>query len=183
MNEYLSGDQLYRYLHISKRKMKYLLENGYIPANIAGTKTHRYQIRLEDASAFKQRMKKRPESLAGLTGKFNSRPSKPKPPLMEPTKENCRAFREYLTELWENQPDALPTQLAAKLMGCQPQLLHTLVRSSRLHGVKIGSVQYCPKVEFIAHAASPEKISRPTSEVYRGLIRAFIKLQQSRKNT
>lgn len=180
MNEYLSGDQLYRYLHISKRKMKYLLENGYIPANISGTKTHRYQIRMEDASAFKQRMINHPESLAKLTGKFSSKPFKPKPPLMEPTKANCRAFREYLTELWKNQPDALPTQLAAKLIGCQPQLLHALVRSGKLHGVKIGAIQYCPKKEIIAYASSPERVTRTNGEVYRELIRAFIK-QTKRK--
>lgn len=157
MNEYLSGDQLYRYLHISNRKMKYLLENGYIPAVITGMKTHRYQIRMEDAKAFQQRVKKHPESLAELCGKFSSKPYKSKPPLLEPTKENCRAFREYLLELWKDQPDALPTQLAAKLMDCQPQQLHALVRSGRLHGVKIGSIQYYPKEEFIAYAASPEK--------------------------
>ena len=31
MKEYMNGDEVYRYLHISKRKMKYLPENGYIP--------------------------------------------------------------------------------------------------------------------------------------------------------
>ena len=36
MSEYLSGDQLYRFLHISKRKIKYLLENEYIPWLIRG---------------------------------------------------------------------------------------------------------------------------------------------------
>ena len=30
MGAYLSADELYRYLHISKRKLKFLLENGYI---------------------------------------------------------------------------------------------------------------------------------------------------------
>ena len=29
-DEYISGGELYKFLHISKRKMKYLLEHGYI---------------------------------------------------------------------------------------------------------------------------------------------------------
>ena len=42
MDEYMSGDELYRFLHISKRKMKYLLENGYISTEDTGMKTHGY---------------------------------------------------------------------------------------------------------------------------------------------
>ena len=48
MPEYFSGDKLYKYLHISKRKMKYLLENGYIPFVDTGKKTHRYLVRQYD---------------------------------------------------------------------------------------------------------------------------------------
>lgn len=60
MKEYMSGDELYRYLHISKRKMKYLLENGYIPMVDTGMKTHRYRVKYEDARAFKRRLEKEP---------------------------------------------------------------------------------------------------------------------------
>ena len=63
MKEYMSGDELYRYLHISKRKMKYLLENGYIPMTDTGMKTHRYRIKYEDARAFKRKMKMEPGCL------------------------------------------------------------------------------------------------------------------------
>lgn len=97
MKDYMSGDELYRYLHISKRKMKYLLENGYIPMTDTGMKTHRYRVEYEDARAFKRRMKTEPGCLSELTGMFNtSGPRKKTPPLLEPTEGNCRAFREYL---------------------------------------------------------------------------------------
>ena len=56
MSEYLSGDRLYRFLHISKRKMKYLLENGYIPVIDTGKKTYRYRVKKDDAEKFKERM-------------------------------------------------------------------------------------------------------------------------------
>ena len=72
MKDYMSGDELYRYLHISKRKMKYLLENGYIPMTDTGMKTHRYRVEYEDARAFKRRMKTEPGCLSELTGMFNT---------------------------------------------------------------------------------------------------------------
>ena len=56
MAKYLSADELYRYLHISKRKLKYLLENDYIPCIDTGKKTHRFLIKASDAKEFKRRM-------------------------------------------------------------------------------------------------------------------------------
>lgn len=174
MKDYMSGDELYRYLHISKRKMKYLLENGYIPMIDTGMKTHRYRVKYEDARAFKRRMKTEPGCLSELTGMFNtSGPRKKTPPLLEPTEGNCRAFREYLVLAWAELPDALPTQNAAKLIGVQPQQIHKLVREGKLHGVMMKGRQFCAKEEIISYAASPEKIAKPTSNAYKNLIRAF----------
>lgn len=174
MKDYMSGDELYRYLHISKRKMKYLLENGYIPMTDTGMKTHRYRIKYEDARAFKRRMKTEPGYLSELTGMFNtSGPRKKTPPLLEPTEENCRKFREHLVLAWAELPDALPTQQAAKLIGVQPQQIHKLVREGKLHGVTMKGRQFCAKEEIISYASSQEKMAKPASKPYQNLIRAF----------
>lgn len=52
----LSGSQLRQYLHISTRKLKYLMDHNYIPHEDTGQATYRYRVRWEDAVAFKQRM-------------------------------------------------------------------------------------------------------------------------------
>ena len=52
---YMTGDQLIKYLHISKRKLKYLMENNYIPHQDSGQKTHKYFVRIEDAEEFDKR--------------------------------------------------------------------------------------------------------------------------------
>ncbi|MDE6588896.1 MAG: hypothetical protein K2K53_00830 [Oscillospiraceae bacterium] len=57
-NEYpetVSMDQLYRICHISKRKAKWLLENGIIPCQDSGRQTRRFQIQLEDIITFLER--------------------------------------------------------------------------------------------------------------------------------
>ena len=46
--EFVSGDQLYHICHICKRKAKWLLDNGVIPFEDTGKKTHRYRIRPDD---------------------------------------------------------------------------------------------------------------------------------------
>ena len=63
-DEYISGGELYKFLHISKRKMKYLLEHGYIKHIDTGKKTHRFMVKLSDAEEFKVRL----ETDAELTG-------------------------------------------------------------------------------------------------------------------
>ncbi len=169
MKDYMSGDKLYRFLHISKRKMKYLLENGYIPHQNTGHATHKYRVLVEDAEKFKFRMDNEVGFLAELNGMFSNRTEWHPIPLIEVTEENCNAFRQWLEKEWAELPEALPTQTAAVLVGHNPQLIKETV----LHGIKIGAVQYIPKTEFIAYAASPEKLEKPTSDVYRELIRRF----------
>ena len=53
---YISGCQIRQYLHISTRKMKYLMDHNYIPHENTGHTTHKYRVLIEDAEKFKFRM-------------------------------------------------------------------------------------------------------------------------------
>nr|WP_290462745.1 hypothetical protein [Acutalibacter muris] len=179
MAKYLSADELYRYLHISKRKLKYLLENDYIPCIDTGKKTHRFLIRASDAKEFKRRMDTEPGFLSELYGQFNSGVYTPRKKLIESTPENCAAFREFLIGKWADYPDALPTKLAAELIGCAPQRVGDWMRKGVISGVSIGGVRYCSKGEFIAYCASPNMLKKPGAGRYRELIAEFISLIES----
>ena len=50
--ESISLEQLYKMLHISKRKAAWMLQNSIIPCEIRGTATHKYSIRKEDVLAY-----------------------------------------------------------------------------------------------------------------------------------
>ena len=169
----MSGCQLRQYLHISTRKMKYLMDHDYIPHENTGHATHKYRVLVEDAEKFKYRMDNEEGFLAELNGMFSNRTERHPRPLIEVTEKNCNAFRLWLEKEWAELPDALPTKTAASLIGCQPQRIYELIKENVLHGIKIGAIQYIPKTEFIAYAASPESLSKPTSDVYRELIRRF----------
>lgn len=154
MSEYLSGDQLYRFLHISKRKMKYLLENGYIPVIDTGKKTYRYKVKRCDAEKFKEQMERDADFLRELKGRFGSGNTYPKVTLNCAIKDNEREeFREFLTKLWSKYPDALPAKKAAELVKISPQRVNELVRKGVIHGICVGNVQYLSKERFIEYIA------------------------------
>ena len=50
--EIISLEQLYKMLHISKRKAAWMLQNGIIPCEIRNTHTHKYSVRKEDVLAY-----------------------------------------------------------------------------------------------------------------------------------
>ena len=179
--EFMSGSELRQYLHISTRKMKYLMDHNYIPHENTGHATHKYRVLIEDAEKFKFRMDNEIGFLAELSGMFSNRTEWHPRPLIEVTEENCEAFRQWLEKEWAEFPDALPTQTAAELVGHNPQSIHKLIKENVLHGVKIGAVQYIPKTEFISYMASPKKLFTPRTEKYKELIKAF-KYKQRREH-
>lgn len=179
--KYMSGCMLRQYLHISTRKMKYLMDHNYIPHENTGHATHKYRVRVEDAEKFKFRMDNEVGFLSELNGLFSNRTEWHPRPMFEATEENCEAFRLWLEVLWAELPEALPTQTAAELVGHNPQSIHKLIKENVLPGVKIGAVQYIPKTEFIAYMASPKKLATPRTEKYKELIKAF-KYKQRREH-
>ena len=177
MKEYMRGSELRQYLHISTRKMKYLMDHNYIPHENTGQATHKYRVRYEDAEEFKRRMEAEEGFLAELTGLFSNRREHHPVPLLEVTKENCAVFKLWLTRELSALPDAIPTQQVVNLIGGTPQQIHRLVREGKLHSVTVKGKQYCAKDEIIDYISSPEKLSHPVEKTYKELIRAFKKRQ------
>ena len=177
MKEYMNGSELRQYLHISTRKIKYLMDHNYISHENTGKATHKYRVRYEDAEEFKRRMEAEEGFLAELTELFSNRREHHPVPLLEITKENCIAFKKWLTQEWVDRPDAIPTQQMVKLIGGTPQQIHRLVREGKLHSVIVKGKQYCAKNEIIDYLSSPEKLSHPVEKTYKELIRAFKKRQ------
>ncbi|MDE7280117.1 MAG: hypothetical protein K2N36_00045, partial [Ruminiclostridium sp.] len=154
MSEYLSGDQLYKFLHISKRKMKYLLENGYIPVIDTGKKTYRYKVKKSDAEKFKERMEREKGFLVELKGRFGSCNSSTNLDWKYTIKDDEREeFRKFLTKLWREYPDALPAKKAAELVGISVQRVNELVRKGAVYGMCVVNVQYLSKEKFVEYVA------------------------------
>ena len=114
-----------------------------------------------------------PGFLSELSGMFSNRTEWHPLPMFEATPENCEAFRRWLELQWAELPEALPTQTAAELVGHSPQRIHEWIREETLIGIKLGTVQYCAKAEFVSFMASPQRLAHPRTEKYKELIREF----------
>ena len=79
-------------------------------------------------------------------------------PAFQPTPENCQRFRQWLAQRWANEPDALPIQRAAQLLGRNPQTLHRWIKEGRLQAVQVGRNQLCSKEELFTFLATPERV-------------------------
>ena len=106
----ISGEQLCKICRISKRKGKWLLDNGVIPFVDTGKQTHRYLIQLDDAIHYLKK-KRRTQSADEPRGIFSGREAG-YTPLCSP-----EAAQRRLTALWACEPDALTFQQAAALAG------------------------------------------------------------------
>lgn len=173
--DFMSGSELRQYLHISTRKMKYLMDHDYIPHENTGHATHKYRVSREEAERFKCRMEIEDGFLAELAGKFSNRSGHQLRRILEPTAENSKAFRLWLEKEWAELPEALPTQTAASLAGFAPQRIHKLIKEKALHGIIVRAVQYISKSEFISYISSPKQIALVQNEAYKSLMGRFIK--------
>ena len=122
--EFITMDQLYRICHISKRKARWLLENGVIPCEDSGKKTRRFKIKLDDVIEFLELRD------AGLlddvmpVGIFSS-DEYGYPPRQPRTRLDNGALQAFLLDCWVDAPDMLTIPQTASLCGYS---VTTLVR-------------------------------------------------------
>lgn len=113
----ISMDQLYRICHISKRKAKWLLENGYIPCKDTGRKTRRFTIQTKDVVSYLTLLETKPEALPPMpVGIFSSNANhqaKANPYLDIDSKK----FTAFLQNEWNAVPDMVTVKEASKLIG------------------------------------------------------------------
>lgn len=173
--DFMSGSELRQYLHISTRKMKYLMDHDYIPHENTGHATHKYRVSREEAEMFKYRMETEEGFLAELAGKFSNRSGHQPRRILEPTAENSKAFRLWLEKEWAELPEALPTQKAARITGINPQRLHEQIRKREMHGIFIRGRQYCCKTELIKYISEPIQLVKVKNQIYYELIGKFMK--------
>ena len=136
MEQIISADAARAYLHISKRKFLYMLQNGYIRYEDNGNKTHRYSLRMCDVEALREEMNEHPERFADLNGQFTAQRNKPPTLTVVLSQEEARKLREYIAKCWSKHPDALSSKLAAELTAYE-----NFVRPHRSYLVNMDHIQ------------------------------------------
>ena len=161
----ISLEQLYKMLHVSKRKAAWMLQNGIIPCRMRNTQTHRYAVQTEDVEAYlhkshKERRKEIP------VGQFNAKPTKQtvsmnRAPLDTVTLTGCYislegdtkdAFRAFVATRLLYINDALTVSQAAKAIGYSKNMVLDHIAKKHLEAVNISRRYIIAKpwlVEFL----------------------------------
>ena len=166
--EIISLEQLYKMLHISKRKAAWMLQNGIIPCEIRNTPTHKYSIGKEDVLAYmeKSAREKRKEIPVGI---FNAKKTN-NPHRTESHGSDCggyfddthyklrgkeRArFKEMLEDLLSAVPDTLTVDEVAELTGYHRRTVLRYVQRKYIYAVNIMGKYHISKQSIINYLAT-----------------------------
>lgn len=163
MEQIISADAARAYLHISKRKFLYMLQNGYIRYEDNGNKTHRYSLKMSDVEALREEMNEHPERFADLNGRFTAQRNKPPTPTAVLPQEEAKKLREYIAKCWNKYPDALPSKLAAELSGLTVGTLNRHVARGNIFGAVVGGKVLISKQSLIGYLATPDVVRKVTT--------------------
>ena len=166
--EIISLGQLYKMLHISKRKAAWMLQNGIIPCEIRNTPTHKYSIRKENVLAYmaKSAREKRKEIPVGIfNAKKTNNPRRTESPdsdcggYFDDTnyklrgKERAR-FKEMLENLLSAVPDTLTVDEVAELTGYHRRTVLRYVQRKYIYAVNMMGKYYISKSSIINYLAT-----------------------------
>lgn len=146
-------DQLYRICHISKRKAKWLLENGYIPCKDTGRKTRRFTIQTKDLVSYLTLLETKPEALPPMpVGIFSSdanHQAKTNPYL----DIDAKKFAAFLHNEWRAIPDAISVKEASQLIGYACSAIVDRIGKEQIKAILYHCSYLIPKDAFINYLA------------------------------
>jgi len=116
-SEVISGEQLRKILHISKRKCAWLLQSGAIPCTDNCNKTRRYAVKLDDVIEYIIESEKAAERV---------QPQRPP-----------EFFREQLIDEWFDVPDVLTISDVAGITGYTPNAVDRWIVKGSLRSVTV----------------------------------------------
>lgn len=160
MEQIISADAARAYLHISKRKFLFMLQNGYIRYEDNGNKTHRYSLRMCDVEALRKEMTDHPERFADLNGRFTAQKTTPPTPRIVLSPSEAKALREYIAKQWKKHPDAMPSKLAANLTGLTVGTLNRHVSRGNIFGAVVGGKVLISKQSLIGYLTAPDVVRK-----------------------
>ncbi len=170
----MSGEQLRKVLHFSKRKIAYLIQNGYIKAIDTKKRSHRYLIKKEDVDVFFKKLNEDPFFISNLSVKFTAVTTgiaKKKKHNIVITEQDCRSFKAFLSKKWRDVPDALMLEDVAKLVGTTRKSLNYVCERNKIVYIMIRNRRVCTKDSVIEYYSSLGVLRNPIkSETFTNLL-------------
>ena len=140
----ISSEQLSKICHISKRKAKWLLENGVVPCIDTGKKTWRFQISIDAVVDYLVKRDANSLTVAAPLGIFSSKPTQ-----KSAAPVDLVALQAYTQRLWRNEPDVLTVEKASRISGFSKDTIYKWIQNGRLMSIRYMGRHIIPKEELI----------------------------------
>lgn len=150
--DWLSMEQFRAVAHISKRKAKWLLENGIIPCEDSGKQTRRFQIRMTDVVEFLRRRDAGELSAIIPAGAFSSKSACPR----QQTDVEPEELFSFLMEEWADEPDMLTTKQAVELTGYNDTTVNNWATDGKIISINYYGKNLISKESLAEYLTSPE---------------------------
>lgn len=174
--ETITMEQFYQIAHISKRKAKWLLENGIVPCEDSGKQTRRFKIKLDDVIEYLQKVQIGTLDVSIPSGIFASGAANKPPREYLDTNE---LKRQFLAD-WYDAPDMLPLKQASEISGYGVTSILRWVNREQVKGVLYYERYLISKESLAAFLSSKEgQDIVQKSNFHRDLIAAFMEEQKN----
>ena len=168
-------DQFYRICHISKRKAKWLLENGIVPCQDSRKKTRRFKLQTMDVVYYLQQLEVNPEEVQPPVGIFNSGYYNHEKVIRPITAKNSRSFKAYIITKWYPESDVLMISDVHQLTGYHPMTISHWLADGKLKSIVINSRRIVAKDWLIDYIVK-YTLTHPSylSEKHKEIISEFL---------
>ena len=129
---------------MSKRKAKWLLENGVVPCIDTGKKTWRFQISIDAVVDYLVKRDANSLTVAAPLGIFSSKPTQ-----KSAAPVDLVALQAYTQRLWRNEPDVLTVEKASRISGFSKDTIYHWIYKERLMSIRYMGGHIIPKDELI----------------------------------
>lgn len=174
--EAITMEQFYRIAHISKRKAKWLLENGIIPCEDSGKQTRRFKIKLDDVIEYLQKVQGGTLDVSIPSGIFASGASSKPPREYLDTDE----LKGQFLAAWYDAPDMLTIKQASEISGYVGTSILRWISRGQVKGILYHERYLISKeslAEFLSSKQGQDIVQK--SELHRDVIEEFTAEQKN----
>lgn len=185
-DEIISAEQLYKILHYSKRKTKYLLDNGIIPCENTGMKTRCYKVKMSDVTVYLDNVKRNGDRTIVPAGIFSSNSQSQPTAQINLTSIGYEQLYGIIKRGLSKLPDALTVDETAVSTGYSTTFIIEKIQSREIYAEKIATHYIIPKERLVSFLAGKEGLAvKYKSTFHKKMLRIFIEgeMRDEKDNT
>jgi len=173
-DKYISADKLYKLLRYSKRKTKYLLDNGIIPCEVSDKTTWRYRIKKADVEIYIENFRNGTTSYFIPVGIFSSKGPQDQNLQINLSDEEYERLYGIIKRGLSKMPDALTVNEAVAASGYSRTFIINCIQSGALYAEQINRRFIIPKDKLVCFLADRSRLAVTyKSEFHKKMLRVL----------